>query len=404
MSVPGLPRTPILLLAALILARAGSADAQPAFETAGESFDVPLGAVFSSAVSVLANDSVSPADSLVAELVSGPAQGTLTFRADGTFDYDPAGASGVQVFTYRAATLPTQRLNLIPDESVLLFDAEVDPDQLAARSDMEEVAFKGELYADLGPDGRVTDPMQILGLSAVNRDQVTLFFDWGEIIGTLTVEAEPDSLLLEMRQAGPAVSADAGDGSFTQTGNILGITVVADVTATGFLSGAVEDGTQILETDTAFNLGGTVDIGAPIVVEFEVATFNVFDLDGNDVTVETSGTLRATGQPVVRVTSDPVEVMLNIAEDTALEDNVLPGRVRLGTVFPNPVRGTATILLSGTPSSPVSLELVDMLGRTVRTMSVAGDRAEMDVSGLASGVYVVRLTDAPSRALTLIVR
>jgi len=395
-------RSLLCIFVALFIA--GAANAQPTFETQGETFDITAAGVFTSDVSVLANDSVDPTDSLVAELVSSPSQGTLTFRADGTFDYDPAGASGVQVFTYRAATLPTQRLTLVPEESVLTFDAEVDPDQLAARSDTEEVVFTGELEVDLGPDGQVIDPVQIRGLRAVNRDLVSLFFDWGEIIGTLTVDAEPDSLLLELRQVGPPVTASAGDGSFTQTGNTLGITVVADVTATGFLAGAIEDGTQILDTAAAFDLSGTVDTGAPIVVEFEVATFNVFDLDGNDVTVETSGTLRATGDAVARVYSDPVEVVLNIADPTALEGNELPGMSRLTSVYPNPARQEATLLLSDRPRQPRTADVVDVLGRTVRTVSVVERRASVDVTGLAAGVYLVRLSDAPMRSLTLIVR
>lgn len=395
-------RFTVLLLAFLLVA--GASKAQPVFDTGEESFDVVAGVVYTSDVSVLANDSVEPGDSLVAELVTAPAAGTLTFRADGTFDYDPTGAGGLQVFTYRAATLPTQRLTLVPDQSVLTFDAEVDPDQLAARSDTEDVVFTGELEVDLGPDGRVTSPMQIRSLRAINRDLVSLFFDWGEIIGTLTVEAEPDSMLLELRDIGPAVSADAGDGTFTQTGNTLGITVVADITATGFLTGAIEDGTQILNTDSAFDLTGTVDVGAPIVIEFEVATFNVFDLEGNDVTVETSGTLRATGEPVERAYSEPVEVMLNVADATDVDAGEQPGEARLTTVYPNPAGQKATILLSESPRTPRTAEVVDVLGRTVRTFAVTSTRADVDVSGLAAGVYLVRLSDDRSRTLTLIVR
>lgn len=394
-------RTSFFLAAFLVV---GFVQAQPTFNTEGESFDVVAGAVFASDVSVLANDSVEPGDSLIAELVSGPGAGTLTFRADGTFDFDPAGAAGMQVFSYRAATLPTQRLTLVPEESVLTFDAEVDPDQLEARQDTEAVVFTGELEIDLGSEGSSIDPMQVRGLRALNRDLVSFFFDWGELIGTLTVEAEPDSMLLELRQVGPAVSADAGDGSFTQTGNTLGLTVVADISATGFIAGSIEDGTEILATETAFDLAGTVNVGAPIVVDFEVATFNVFDLEGNDVTVETSGTLRATGQPVVRAYSDPVEVVLNIANDTAVENDELPGDARLASVYPNPARQLATILLSEAPSAPRTAELVDVLGRTVRSVPVAGSRADVDVSGLAAGVYLVRLSHERAKTLTLIVR
>ena len=53
--------------------------------------------------SVLSNDSDIDGDPLVAILVSGPANGSLTLNANGTFSYLPnAGFSGTDSFTYRA--------------------------------------------------------------------------------------------------------------------------------------------------------------------------------------------------------------------------------------------------------------------------------------------------------------
>jgi hypothetical protein len=52
---------------------------------------------------VLANDSDPDGDPLTAVLVTGPAHGTLTLDADGSFNYTPAaGYSGPDSFTYRA--------------------------------------------------------------------------------------------------------------------------------------------------------------------------------------------------------------------------------------------------------------------------------------------------------------
>jgi hypothetical protein len=52
---------------------------------------------------VLANDSDPDGDTLTASLVSGPADGTLTLNAGGSFTYTPnAGFSGSDTFTYRA--------------------------------------------------------------------------------------------------------------------------------------------------------------------------------------------------------------------------------------------------------------------------------------------------------------
>jgi VCBS repeat-containing protein len=56
------------------------------------------------AAGVLANDSDVDGDRLTAVLVTGPAHGTLTLNADGSFTYTPAlNYSGPDSFTYRAS-------------------------------------------------------------------------------------------------------------------------------------------------------------------------------------------------------------------------------------------------------------------------------------------------------------
>lgn len=50
---------------------------------------------------VLANDFDVDGDSLTAELVTGPANGTLSLSPDGTFTYTPSdGFAGTDSFTY----------------------------------------------------------------------------------------------------------------------------------------------------------------------------------------------------------------------------------------------------------------------------------------------------------------
>ncbi|HWO73652.1 MAG TPA: S8 family serine peptidase [Dehalococcoidia bacterium] len=64
--------------------------------TAGVALNVP-------APGVLANDNDADLDTLTASLVSGPANGTLTLNADGSFTYTSnAGFSGVDSFSYAA--------------------------------------------------------------------------------------------------------------------------------------------------------------------------------------------------------------------------------------------------------------------------------------------------------------
>ena len=73
-------------------------------------------------ISVLANDSDPNSDAFSASLVSGPAHGTLTFNADGTFVYRPAlGYAGLDSFVYRATDTAgaasantTATINVVP--------------------------------------------------------------------------------------------------------------------------------------------------------------------------------------------------------------------------------------------------------------------------------------------------
>jgi VCBS repeat-containing protein len=56
------------------------------------------------AAGVLANDADADGDALSAVLVTGPANGTVTLNADGSFRYTPAGGfSGADTFTYKAS-------------------------------------------------------------------------------------------------------------------------------------------------------------------------------------------------------------------------------------------------------------------------------------------------------------
>lgn len=74
-----------------------------------------------------------------------------------------------------------------------------------------------------------------------------------------------------------------------------------------------------------------------------------------------------------------------------------PDRVRLRAVYPNPARQTASIRYEVPSVTTVTLRVYDLLGREVATL-VAGDAEggrhvqQVDVSGLAPGTYLVRLT------------
>ena len=64
--------------------------------------------------------------------------------------------------------------------------------------------------------------------------------------------------------------------------------------------------------------------------------------------------------------------------------------------YPNPVRARATVGFTAAESGPVTLRLYDVLGREVRTLvdatvDAGAHTVRLDVTGLASGVYVLRM-------------
>ena len=82
--------------------------------------------------------------------------------------------------------------------------------------------------------------------------------------------------------------------------------------------------------------------------------------------------------------TDPVQVERTVRQ------------LRLQKPFPNPARGRATVRFAVPERQNVSLELYDVLGRTVQTVAeteVEGRRElQVDLSGLPSGPYFLRLT------------
>jgi hypothetical protein len=68
-------------------------------------------------------------------------------------------------------------------------------------------------------------------------------------------------------------------------------------------------------------------------------------------------------------------------------------------IFPNPAHGRATVQLpAGT--GPLTLTVLDALGRVVRHLTAASARAELDLSGLAPGLYAVRVQAASTTTVT----
>ncbi|MFD2721203.1 T9SS type A sorting domain-containing protein [Hymenobacter monticola] len=60
------------------------------------------------------------------------------------------------------------------------------------------------------------------------------------------------------------------------------------------------------------------------------------------------------------------------------------------SLFPNPAHGRATVLLP-VGTGPATLTVLDALGRPVRILTVTGIKAELDLTGLAPGLYAVQV-------------
>lgn len=100
----------------------------------------------------------------------------------------------------------------------------------------------------------------------------------------------------------------------------------------------------------------------------------------------------ALGHAVANYTDDPLfRAHLETALAWLLEGtaDVAEPAGDLRGLFPNPADASITLELGSTGTYRASLD--DMTGRTVRTWTIAGPSATVDVSGLAAGTYVLRV-------------
>ncbi|HWM42288.1 MAG TPA: Ig-like domain-containing protein, partial [Burkholderiales bacterium] len=135
---------------------------------------------------VLANDSDVDNASLTAELVSGPASGTLIFNSDGSFRYTPnANFNGTDSFTYHAT------------------DGSLDSAVTTVRLQVNAVNDA----PDAADDSYMTDEDVALTIAAA---------------GVLANDDDVDSTLTAILEAGPAHGTLVfnADGSFTYTPNL----------------------------------------------------------------------------------------------------------------------------------------------------------------------------------------
>lgn len=63
------------------------------------------------------------------------------------------------------------------------------------------------------------------------------------------------------------------------------------------------------------------------------------------------------------------------------------------TAFPNPVKNKVSLQIAGTVQANATLSVVDATGRILKTMNVAGNAMEIDLSNFASGIFYIQYVD-----------
>lgn len=75
-------------------------------------------------------------------------------------------------------------------------------------------------------------------------------------------------------------------------------------------------------------------------------------------------------------------------------------------VYPNPTNGVITVLFENSNSADAEIELLSLAGQVIETLTVdhtSGNRVQMDLSDLPSGVYMVRFTQNNSTSVKRII-
>jgi VCBS repeat-containing protein len=234
----------------------------------GYGTDEDVGLVVDAAHGVLANDTDLNGDTLKAALVSGPAHGTLSFNADGSFEYHAAANyNGADSFSYVAsdgfggASAVTQ---------VQLAIASVNDAPVAA-SDNAAVAEDASVTIDvLGNDSDVDGD----GLSIVLGDShsalgASIAINNGKVV--YTADADAFDLLLPGHQVVDSFTYSADDGHGGHSDPVTVTVTVSEAGDNQVITGTNKSGAWVDTAghDTVYNGGNGDDI--------------VFGMDGADM-------------------------------------------------------------------------------------------------------------------------
>ena len=217
-----------------------------------------------------------------------------------------------------------------------------------------------------GPTRPVRLKNTIVAGNAPNDLQGRFGSDGDNMIGTSPSPVQFDAQPSDFLATDPLLLALADNGGFTKTMAL----------ASG--SPAVNAGSTTLQFDQ----------------RGYVRTFPITDTD--DIGAFEQGSIPPSAQIASGAETAPV------ARAEADASDAEP--VRLGAVTPNPVAGRSRVTFSVAEAQPVTVSLVDIMGRRVRSLydgtPTAGEPVQVTIeaAGLASGVYVIVLNGETVRA------
>jgi len=62
--------------------------------------------------------------------------------------------------------------------------------------------------------------------------------------------------------------------------------------------------------------------------------------------------------------------------------------------YPNPVKDIVTVRIHGNAGNDAAVDIMDIAGKIIRTVSMPDQSINIDMSGLAQGIYIIRYTDS----------
>ncbi len=364
------------------------------------SFEADLSGAAGGAVTVLASGFLSPDDN-----EDGPAFGLLAVFPDGTAALLPAASASdmarLQVI-HNAADPAAAEVDVYVNGDLLLDDF-----AFRTASPFIDVPSDTELEVAIAP-----------GTSSSADDAV--------FSETYTLESGSATQLIANGVLSPDDFADNPDGVDTGLQLLVGADAQeasddAAQVALRVVHGATDAptvdvrtaGTVLVDDATYTDVTGYLSV-APAVYTLDVTTADgspvaSFEADlsaaaGGAVTVLASGFLSPDDDQdgpafgLLAVFPDGTTALLP-AGTTSTEVAPEAGTLGLATPAPNPVLGQASVSFSLDVAGPATLAMYDALGRRVATLADGAFGAErfdvgLDTSGLASGIYVLRLETA----------